>query len=350
MSAGEIHDSLKLSSKALVLLLTGFVLGQYVGELKGAFVEKEVLKEKPVAPAVSSPGYVDYHRSRFNFSSWCTSRSVCATESYGTDLCYPCQRRWLVLISSARSGSTTLTEMMGSLTGLRMGGENANAVVLFEELKRTLNASPFRKAGHHGPWRHDWIPPESWSCAGQALLETMIPAQLGEDDTHLAEPDDRTIVGFKTIRLFRKDMDTKPALNGTSWSLSEGYIEDKVRLLTNLFPCARFVGTIRSDNEAQLQSRERLPGIRRTGYDEIFLPREREAIKALIKQLGSERAYLMDSVEWTKNVSKVNDLVQWLGFSSDCRFKELLEYNTGRSKHRRKSIKHNHRCRYTADD
>ena len=44
--------------------------------------------------------------------------------------------------------------------------------------------------------------------------------------------------------------------------------------------------------------------------------------------LGPERAIVLDKKEWTEDVSHINKVIEWLGFSPTCEFKELLEYNT----------------------
>ena len=43
-------------------------------------------------------------------------------------------------------------------------------------------------------------------------------------------------------------------------------------------------------------------------------------------------AFLLDKSEWTTNITKLNELVSWLGFSTECFFEELLELNTGGTK------------------
>jgi hypothetical protein len=55
----------------------------------------------------------------FGNTGWCRN-SVCNN----SQLCKPCQRRFLIIFTVGRSASTTLTWMMDSLPGIRMSGEN----------------------------------------------------------------------------------------------------------------------------------------------------------------------------------------------------------------------------------
>jgi len=55
----------------------------------------------------------------FGGSPWCPN-AICPN----SDLCHPCRRRFLILIATGRSASTTLTYMLNSLPGIRMSGEN----------------------------------------------------------------------------------------------------------------------------------------------------------------------------------------------------------------------------------
>ena len=313
---------------------------------------------------------VNYHTDRFHYQHWCTTGSPCSTmdksrSSFGTDLCYPCQRRWLILICSGRSASTTLTEMMDLLPNVRMGGENENFIVHIDQLLETLRGkgTVFTKSVPRGAWRHQRIPHESWSCAAQTLLETIIPPKLAPDGVHRMESDERTILGFKTIRLFKEDImdieaeeeesivvrtgpSSRHLAEADSWTPPASYIEEKANLLKSFFPCARFVGNIRSNETAQLKSRKVLRGY---GNDEIYLPRERAAIQALIEELGPERGMLMDSSRWADDIEELNKLVDWLGFSKECHFQELLEFNTKLTEEgakRKQQLDVDPRCRY----
>jgi hypothetical protein len=165
----------------------------------------------PTLPPPRMQQYVDYHTNRFDYtSSWCPNANC-----KGTSICYPCQRRWLIIVTSGRSASTTLTEMVHRLPGVRMTGENNDLIGRFET--SILKESPREMInGLYPAWFHDnVIPEESFSCAAQHLFTTFNPPKLASAssdnsvDVMLEESDEKTILGFKTIRLFNKNDEPK---------------------------------------------------------------------------------------------------------------------------------------------
>jgi len=63
---------------------------------------------------------------------WC-SHANCSN----SPICTPCRRRFLLIISTGRSGSTTLLSMMNQLPGVRLAGENRNEIL--KEMDATNN-------------------------------------------------------------------------------------------------------------------------------------------------------------------------------------------------------------------
>ena len=51
-------------------------------------------------------------------------------------------------------------------------------------------------------------------------------------------------------------------------------------------------------------------------------------MRNFVNILGKDQAILTDMVEWTQDVSKLNEVVSWLGFHESCHFQKLLEFNT----------------------
>jgi hypothetical protein len=178
--------------------------------------------------SITSHMQVDYHTNRFDYtSSWCPNANC-----EGTRLCFPCQRRWLIIVTVGRIASTTLTKMMALLPGVRMTGENYNMIGRFDNL---LKASPQDMLnGTADAWFHNPIPDESWSCASQAHFTTVNPPIL-KNEGELLESDETTILGFKTIRLFGDDIKK----NGNQ-QLTQNQIQriakEKVATLNHLFP------------------------------------------------------------------------------------------------------------------
>jgi hypothetical protein len=52
-----------------------------------------------------------------------------------------------------------------------------------------------------------------------------------------------------------------------------------------------------------------------------------ERMRRLATMFGNQ-AQLLDSSDWTKDIDRLNRVVQWLGFNKSCNFKQLLEFNT----------------------
>jgi len=237
-----------------------------------------------------------------------------------------------------RSGSTTLNEMMNLLPGVRMAGENNNLISRMDSAESTVMGKINYVHRRLGPMRHERIPSESWSCASQNLFEAINPPRLSPQGRRVAT-DENTILGFKTISLFSGEM------NSTSDQAS--VIQKKVILLRHLFPCARFVGNVRSDHDAHMKSIQ--TAFKNHGSEVgAYYAWLEGAIRGLMKELGPEQGYLLDSVSWTQNVSEVNSLVSWLGFSDECHFEELLAFNTNRYRHAKTTTALSPKCRYVA--
>ena len=65
--------------------------------------------------------------------SWCP-KAVCQN----SPMCAPCNRRHLLLLATARSGSTTLLSMLNQLPLVRMSGENNNELYVASRLISNL--------------------------------------------------------------------------------------------------------------------------------------------------------------------------------------------------------------------
>ena len=128
------------------------------------------------------------------------------------------------------------------------------------------------------------------------------------DSTAAAPP---PVIGFKTVRFLRDHAAAQ----------DPAYVD----FLTQTFPCARFVVNIRSDLEALRASQRTAFG--RNGV--ANLTDDLARLRWIGERLGPERAYVLDSTEWTQNVTQLNAMVRWLGYSSPaCDFTDVLELNT----------------------
>jgi hypothetical protein len=269
-------------------------------------------------PTKPSSMHVDYHTNRFDYtSSWCPNANCT-----GSPICYPCQRRWLIVLATGRSVSTTLKEMIERLPGIRMTGENNNLVDRFVD---TLQEMPVHMTRATSPaWSHNPIREESWSCAAQTIFTTVNPPKLAKTG-ELPESDEQTILGFKEIRIFPNDF--TPTTGLTQMQIQK-IAKDMVERLNHLFPCSRVVVNFRSDVQSQVASHVSRFHINNEAEALHQIQRDNDILHAFHQAMGRERSFLLDSTTWTKNISAFNQMLDWLGFSDSCHFTAALEYNT----------------------
>lgn len=240
---------------------------------------------------------------------WCPNATC-----YNSPVCLPCQRRWLIIISSGRSGSTTLRRMMSELPGVRLSGENMNELEYTWASENVLNQSNNFRNGKKA-FQHNPIPNGSMTCALQHIFEAINPPsesammQKNFDDSN-------SILGFKTIR-FHNEHD--------NWT-----IDTAIEALLETFPCARIIVNIRSDIKALVNSRH---DTYNKNADMKGAKRETAKLKTIAKRLGTKRARLIDMTEWSADngLHILNDVLDWLGFEN-CRFNALYHENHDRYK------------------
>jgi len=227
-------------------------------------------------------------------------------------MCTPCQRRFLLIIATGRSGSTSLLRMMNLLPGVRLSGENNNELNSEKKaLDNLWDVGHFQANIHNnakGAWAHNAIPDGSLSCPIQQMFEALDPPekqimlQENFDDSH-------EIIGFKTVRFHIH--------NGG---------ENLVKFVKNHLPCTRVLVNFRSDVQAQFKSRAKVFNDKR-GSAPILV--ENEKMKRIAELFGKEYARILDMSNWTKpetGLDALNHAVEWLGFQN-CKFNRLYHEN-----------------------
>jgi len=245
----------------------------------------------------------------FSHSAWCPE-AVC----HDSELCHPCQRRFLIIIATGRSASTTLTYMMDSLPGVRMSGENKDTLGairhMISNIRDDRHFQRQQSEPKRGAWGHNPVPDGAFACVAQHMIETITPPIL-TDSLEYIEDDSDTIIGFKTIRFLDE-------------SRSSRYDSYLVQDIKDHFPCACILVNIRSNIQEQAASYAEKPAFRRRRGEVEHM---NERMRRVADMFGSQ-AMLLDSSEWTKNIDSINQVVQWLGFHESCFFDKLLEFNT----------------------
>jgi hypothetical protein len=249
-----------------------------------------------------------------HIDSWCPF-----ARCHNSPVCTPCQRRFLFIVATGRSGSTTLLKMFNELPNVRLSGENLNEIYFASQLTSNLEGDShfssdkwiqqgrFIKPRIDGPFSHNALPIGHMSCPVQNLLNAMNPPEIPED-TFDMEDDSNTILGMKVIRIQRADW--KP------YKAAKFFIEN--------FPCARFIVNIRSDIEKQVESFHK--NFHWDISDDV-LKNETEFLKDFHFRL-EHRSKMIDMSDWKDDVSVLNEVVDWLGFEN-CAFNSIKHENKG---------------------
>jgi len=240
------------------------------------------------------------------FEYWCPTAS-CSN----SPLCSPCQKRFLFIVGTGRSGSTTLLRMFNELPNVRLSGENYDEFRLASQLSNNLFESSqfnYDKMEEEGPFMHNAIPTGSFGCVMQDLLAFMNPPPMSvQTGGHVDEYDTDRLLGMKTIRLHQ---DWKP------WKAAQFFKDN--------FPCSRFIVNIRSDTKATVKSMNDL------GWNmpEEKIKKATRFYKNFAENMGEHAAKLIYLEEWKDDVGVLNEVVDWLGYT-DCAFADISHENNG---------------------
>lgn len=273
------------------------------------------------------PGETFNHTIPYENLSWCPK-----AECYNSPICTPCNQRFLFILATGRSGSTSLLRMFNQLPNVRLSGENYN--ILYEASSiysffdkeshkrhfknKTTNDKGFfmHDTVEEGPFQHNAIPVGSLACVTQTLLKTINPPDfMNEMSSYNPNEESKKIIGAKMIRI-----------QIPGWSPDES-----VDFFRKNFPCARYIINIRSNLENQLESMEEAF---RLTKDEIQIKKESvqnqtKFLKDFYHLMGDDQARLVDLSIWKNDVGIINNITSWLGFK-DCAFDALVHENHDR--------------------
>ena len=281
--------------------------------------------------------YEPFNKTNPHEDSWCPY-----AECDNSPTCTPCNRRFLFIIATGRSGSTTLLKMFNQLPNVRLSGENYNVLYHAANIYRAIkNSNQFfneetikngrymHKSVEEGAFQHNAMPIGSFSCVMQSLVDFVNPPSTAPEDLpldHKAEA--KNILGMKVIRLQQSD-----------WSALHAK-----KFLVQSFPCARFIINIRSNTYEQGESV--ISAFKDSDLDAAVNKIEVQTsfLEELAGRLGGKRAKLIDMEDWKDDVSVLNDVVNWLGFEG-CEFNYVLHENHDRYGHDERKIDLGKNCR-----
>ena len=162
------------------------------------------------------------------------------------------------------------------------------------------------------------------ACPIQKILQTINPPpeevqqQIIRDESSgvlaLDGYDSSQIVGAKMIRI----------QNG-KWKPLEA-----AEFFKYNFPCAKYIVNTRLDKEAQAASRLRY--LKKLGSNSTLeetvdkLKREDGFLSEFVQHMDAHQARLIYMEDWVKNVTHLNEVVEWLGFRN-CQYDKVLHNN-----------------------
>ena len=127
---------------------------------------------------------------------------------------------WVFIVSSGRSGSTSIMHMLNTIPGYYIAGENAGMVEAMSELYLRANQTGFEaKDDGFDAWYHHQVHEDKLLCTLQQYARQLIGDY----------PDDTVAIGWKEFR-YRQP-----------WHLA---------FMLKLFPCAKFIVNVRLDVNA----------------------------------------------------------------------------------------------------
>ena len=286
-------------------------------------LEKEEEDDDDFESTYSDAGKANTNWEPFNVSnpyqdSYCP-RAMCLN----SPLCTPCDRRHFFILSTARSGSTTLLRMFNALPNMRLSGENHNTLKYIAELTINLLQNRPRILQHpmdkvSGPFMHNAIPKGSMGCIAQQITHNLNPPPLEvqkDKRVGMEEYDAGLILGFKTVRFHESNMTASQAAN----------------FLVTHYPCAKYLINYQSNLTHQFESFQRTfnhddeTEIEYNGPSMEVLKGWNEFQEMLHKELDG-MSKLIDLDEWSENVEVLNDVVDWLGYSR-CKFEGIIHDN-----------------------
>lgn len=261
--------------------------------------------------------FLSFNTSNPHSESWCPYATC-----NNSPLCLPCQRRYLFIFATGRSGSTSLLKMLNFLPSVRLSGENMNqlftASKLLSNIRSKKNILDQNVDQKEGAWAHNAISPQSVSCSIQGVLNAINPPPKKVQQNvnvsghpSIEEFDRNMVLGAKTIR----------------YQNGEWNVKESAEYMKENFPCSRIVINIRSNVTEQLKSTtENLKGDKKRG-SRTHLELSNQFLIKLSKELGDEMSRIIDMNEWTKDIEILNDLVTWLGFRG-CTYKQIVHENS----------------------
>jgi hypothetical protein len=255
--------------------------------------------------------------------AWCPAAS-CSNSA----LCQPCRQRFLFILATGRSASTTLLDMINHLPNVRLAGENNNELYIASLLEKNLPIQGFANlrskvpARPAGAWFRHSIPEQSMACAIQKVLHVINPPpeevqqQIISNESSGITLDGyemSQIVGAKMIRIQNGDWEPLEAAEFFKYN----------------FPCAKYIVNTRLNFDSQAASvKDTFASVSTSTLEQVLdkCKRDNAFLTKFAQHMGEDKARLIYMEDWVNNVTHLNEVVEWLGFRN-CRYGKVLHNN-----------------------
>jgi len=218
--------------------------------------------------------------------------------------CNLCKYRYIIILGTGRSGSTTVLSMLNLVPEVHISGENAGQILSFVDLSQRIEAT--NKHVGIDSWLREPISRESFLCYVQSWLlhSTRMPC----DDPNIK------FFGWKEIR----------------------YTDEvTLRLIAEIFPCSKIILNFRRNVAQQarsgwFESSQNATDVLARQNNVLLQFHERHQTAKRAERDGSSESevdtFIFPLEDFT--VDGFNRLLDWLGIFH-CRFKATMHVNKG---------------------
>ena len=217
--------------------------------------------------------------------------------------------------------------MINHLPNVRVGGENYNELYIASQLETNMNSLDFdrlRSKVHarapNDAWFHNEIPKQAMACTIQKVLQTINPPPK--------KIQQQIIRGNRTSGLNLDDYETSQIIGAKMIQIKSGKwtaLEASEFFKYN-FPCAKYIINTRLDIDSQVASQNKVFQMEDDVVSHDNIKHENDFLTQFAQYMGEETARMIYMEEWTKNVTQLNEVVEWLGFHN-CQYDKVLHNN-----------------------
>lgn len=211
------------------------------------------------------------------------------------DTCNLCvgEQRWAFVLSSGRTGSTSILEMLNAIPGFYIAGENFGLLQHVQELYQNDDMQILMAGGNYSTASFYHLPISSNDV--RCALQSYVKAMIGGFD-----PSTTSVIGFKEIR---------------------HHTAEELDFFLELFPCARIVINTRADTEALQESQNHT-------FEDVPNQEELQAVTDVLENWQAahrKEAFLMRLEDFS--LKRFNEMLAWLGVAN-CQYTSIAEDNT----------------------